>query len=265
MARSTATPDGVDVAGADDADPIVFVHGAVFSRAMWAPQRDALDDQFRVVAPDLPGHGTRSDVDFRLASAVDVVDDAVEEHADGSAHVVGLSLGGYVSTAYAGRYPEKVDGLVLSGSSANPEDVLATLSRGIGGVTRLATRSERVEDGIRGLAERWVRRRNLHPAQEREIIDAGFSPRQFGVAGREIAGVDFRGMLADYPDPVLVLNGGRDLVNRRGEEAHAAAARDGRVEVIDAVGHTCNLHRPSAYTGAVRRFHERTVTEHPTV
>ncbi|EMA33868.1 alpha/beta fold hydrolase, partial [Halobiforma nitratireducens] len=51
---SSTTGDGmrgVDVAGPPDAPALVFVHGAMFTRKMWAPQRDALADEYRVVAP----------------------------------------------------------------------------------------------------------------------------------------------------------------------------------------------------------------------
>jgi len=46
---------------------------------------------------------------------------------------------------------------------------------------------------------------------------------------------------------------------RRGEQAHAGAARDGRVEVLADAGHICNLHRPATYTDRVRRFVQQTV------
>ena len=85
---------GVDVAGPPDAPPIVFVHGAAFTGKMWAPQRRVLSDEFRVVAPDLPGHGARADRDFRLGRAVDLLDEVIDEEAGGNAVVVGLSLGG---------------------------------------------------------------------------------------------------------------------------------------------------------------------------
>lgn len=264
MTRSEPTNvDAVDVAGPSDARPIVFVHGAVLTRTMWAPQRTALSDEFRVVAPDLPGHGDRADEEFRLEAAVELIDEVIEERAGGRALLVGLSLGGYASTAYAGRHPEKVDGLVISGSSANPVDSLATLSRAVGGATRLATRSERLVGGFERLAARWVRERDLPTEIEEEIVDAGFYPRQFGVAGSELAGRDFRAAFASYPGPALVLNGERDLVNRRGERRHAGAAENARVKVLEGVGHVCNLHRPAAYTAAVRRFDRRAVADHP--
>lgn len=251
---------GVDVAGPPDAPPIVFVHGAVLTRKMWAPQREALSDEYRVVALDLPGHGARSDGDFRLQEAVDLVDEVVERHADGRALVAGLSLGGYVSTAYAHRNPHKVEGLAISGSSANPKDSMAKVTRAVGGVSRLATRSGLVERGARELAERWVRERKLGRDIETEIVDAGFYPRQFGIAGPQLAGNDFRGAFASYPGPALVLNGEKDLVNRRGEKKHAGAARNARVEVLEGAGHVCNLHRPEGYTEAIRRLGRRAVT-----
>ncbi|MFC7154095.1 alpha/beta fold hydrolase [Halomarina halobia] len=251
--------DGIDVAGPSDAPPIVFVHGSVFTRHMWAPQRRALSGEFRILAPDVPGHGARADEPFRFEPTLALLNEVIETHADGSALVVGLSLGGYVSTEYARRRPERVDGLVLTGSSANPIDGLELVTRAVGGVSRLATRSDLVERGVVRLAERWVRERNLPPDVEAEIIDAGFYPRPFGEAGPYLAGRDFRAALAEYPGPSLLLNGERDRLMRRGERKHAAAARDARVEVIDGVGHVCNLHRPRAYADAVRTFDRRAV------
>lgn len=250
---------GVDVAGPEDAQSIVFVHGSVFTRTMWAPQRKALSDEFRIVAPDMVGHGTRGDEQFRFEPTVDLLDEAVEQAAGGSGIVVGLSLGGYVATEYARRHPEKVDGLVISGSSANPVEKMNYVTRAVGGVSRLATRSDRVEGAVGRLAERWVNKRDLPSDVKREIIDSGFYPRTFGDAGPYLAGHDFRAAFGEYPGPSLVLNGQKDLVMRKGEENHAAAARDARVEVLDGAGHVCNLHRPTEYTAAIRRFHDRAV------
>ncbi len=85
---------GVDVAGPPDWKPIVFVHGVTFTRKQWVPQRDALTDEFRYVAMDLPGHGERDEGEFTLAEAVERLDEVVERVAGGEAAVVGLSLGG---------------------------------------------------------------------------------------------------------------------------------------------------------------------------
>lgn len=250
---------GVDVAGPEDGPSIVFVHGSVFTRKMWAPQREALSDDYRVVAPDMVGHGARGAEQFRFEPTVELIDEVVDRAAGGTATVVGLSLGGYVATEYASRHPENVDGLVISGASANPVEKLELVARAVGGASRLATRSDRAEGVVRRLAERWVKKRRLPPEVEREIIDAGFYPRTFGDAGPYLAGRDFRAAFGGYPGPSLVLNGEKDLVMRSGERDHAAAARDARVEVMDGGGHVCNLHRPRGYTAAIRRFDRRAI------
>lgn len=250
---------GVDVAGPDDGRPIVFVHGVMFTRKMWAPQRDALADECKVIALDLPGHGERSDRDFAWEPALSAIDDAIETHADGDALLVGLSLGGYLSTEYARRNPDAVDGLVISGSSANPVGGMEYLARGGSGVWRLVTRSERVDDAVRTMAKRWTRKRGLPRDIENEIIESGFYPPQFGIAGTYLAGKDFRTAFADYPGPSLVLNGGRDAVMRGGQQEHVDAGQDARLEVIEGVGHVCNLHRPREYASRVRAFDRQTV------
>ncbi|PSP75763.1 alpha/beta hydrolase [Halobacteriales archaeon QS_1_68_20] len=244
---------GVDVAGPAEAPELLFVHGVLFTRKQWAPQREALSEEFRVVAPDLPGHGVRSGEPFQMERALQVVDEAVERAADGQAHVVGLSLGGYVATMYAQRYPEKVESLVVADSCANPTGVLGTLTRAVSRVSNAATESRLVRRAVDWVAGRWVRSRNLPDAIEREIVDARFFPGQFGKAGLELAGTDFRALFATYRGPALVLNGQWDLVMRLGEDDHAAAG-DARAEVIDGAGHTSNLDEPGAFAEAVRRF-----------
>lgn len=245
---------GVDVAGPDDGRPIVFLHGAMFTRKLWLPQLRGLSDEFRTIAPDLPGHGARAHETIRMDSAIELVEETIEAQAGGSAVLVGLSLGGYVATEYAYRNPTDVDGLVLTGASANPVGGMETLTRAVGRLARLATRPDVGERAVERLGKRWVRNRDLPPDIEREIIEAGIYPRQFGEAEPAVAGEDFRARLSTYPGPTMILNGENDKIMRRGERDHAGAARDGRAEVLADVGHICNLHRPTTYTARLRNF-----------
>ncbi|WP_436345498.1 alpha/beta fold hydrolase [Natronorubrum sp. FCH18a] len=245
---------GIDVAGPDDGQSIVFVHGAMFTRKMWLPQIRGLSDEYRIVAPDLPGHGVRADETFRMEPAIDLLERVIGRHTDGNAVLVGLSLGGYAATEYAYRHPGDVDGLVLSGSSANPVGGMEALARATGAISRLATKPDVSKRLVERLGERWVNNRDLPEDVKREILEAGIYPKQFGDAGPDVAGVDFRAKLSTYPGPTLVLNGEHDKVMRRGEREHAAAAQDGRIEVLAGVGHICNLHRPETYTARVRNF-----------
>lgn len=246
-----------DVVGPDDAQPLVFVHGTILNRTMWAPQREALSGEFRVIAPELPGHGTRADEPFRLEAAVETLDRVVDDAAEGSVHLVGLSLGGYVATEFARRRPDAVDHLVLSSSSANPVGLLGKLTHLLGKGALLASRSELAERAVDWLAEKYVRSRELHPDDEAEIVEAGFDLTPFGEAGLEIAGEDFRSAFASFPGPAMVLNGRWDLVMRLGQRAHAEAGDgDAGLVGIEGAGHVCNLDRPDVYTSEVERFIE---------
>jgi len=44
---------------------------------MWAPQRETLSREYRVTAPDLPGHGTRAGEPFEMETAVRTLDRVV--------------------------------------------------------------------------------------------------------------------------------------------------------------------------------------------
>jgi len=237
-----------DLAGPPDAPAIVFLHGAAFTRRMWLPQMDALAGEFRVIALDLPGHGAAAGRPFRLDQAVRDVVAIVDEHTQGRALLVGLSLGGYVAMVVARRSPCRTTGLVLSGCSV--------VYRGLrGGLARLNALLLRV------YSERWLTRMNertlrqmLPPALAEPQIAAGFYWKAAGQGFGTIAGEDVRPALRAYPYPVLILNGADDRLNRAGEAALAVAARDATVRIIAAAGHGVNLEQPEAFTAAVRAF-----------
>jgi pimeloyl-ACP methyl ester carboxylesterase len=101
---------------ADPRPTIVFLHGTRLTGASWAAQAEDLADEFHVLAPDLPGHGSAADVPFTIDAAAARVADLIATDAhEGRAVVVGLSLGGYVAMAVAAGWPERVRGLAILG------------------------------------------------------------------------------------------------------------------------------------------------------
>ena len=65
---SPAAPDDptITAAGPIGAPAIVFLHGTRLTRSAWAGQLDALGDEFRTIAIDLPAHGSRAGEPFAL-------------------------------------------------------------------------------------------------------------------------------------------------------------------------------------------------------
>jgi pimeloyl-ACP methyl ester carboxylesterase len=99
--------------------PLVLVHGLGGSATNWCELVPLLARRYRLLIPDLPGHG-RSDplpAVSGLDSFADRVVAVMEEEGGVPAPVVGHSLGGVVALRLALRHPQAVSALVLAGSA----------------------------------------------------------------------------------------------------------------------------------------------------
>ena len=99
-----------------EGEAIVFVHGFGADKDSWATFPFGLSVSYRLIVPDLPGFGESSQVGsarYDIPSQVNRLNDFVETIGLDSFHVLGSSMGGYISAYYASEYPEKVKSLVL--------------------------------------------------------------------------------------------------------------------------------------------------------
>lgn len=104
--------------------PVVLVHGLLGSHESWAPQIDRLAEKYRVVAPDLFGHG-QSDKpagDYSLSSHAATLRDLIDHLGISSAAFAGHSLGGGIVMQLLYLFPERVNRLCLvSSGGLGPE------------------------------------------------------------------------------------------------------------------------------------------------
>jgi pimeloyl-ACP methyl ester carboxylesterase len=113
--------------GTPGAPGIVFLHGVGTSGWMWWMQTAALND-FHCLNVDLPGHGRSNQVAWvSLADTADHIAAIIQARAFdkrapviGQAHIVGLSLGGYVALALLERHAGVAGRVVISGVTAAP-------------------------------------------------------------------------------------------------------------------------------------------------
>ncbi len=102
---------------------IVLLHGFLGSHEIWEKTKKDLSRSYRVIAIDLPGHG--STPCFGYVHTMELMAKAVKavlDHLRLKRFVLaGHSMGGYVALAFADLFPDQVKGLCLFHSTAYPD------------------------------------------------------------------------------------------------------------------------------------------------
>lgn len=93
---------------------LILLHGAGDQAGAWAKVAPNLVAKYRVVIPDLPGHGDSDPKTGPLSIGTVLAGvKAIASAQPGKVIVIGNSLGGWVASLYAREHPEKVERLVL--------------------------------------------------------------------------------------------------------------------------------------------------------
>jgi len=120
----------------DKTVPLVLLHGFAEDSSLWDRQKEYLKDKFRLIIPDLPGSGSAPFANDS-ATSMEELAAAVKARLDAEniqqCILVGHSMGGYVTLAFAELYPDRLKaiGLFHSTSYADTEEKKAGRRKGI--------------------------------------------------------------------------------------------------------------------------------------
>ena len=101
--------------------PVVLIHGFCETHRIWDSLSSELSNTHRVLCPDLPGFGSSSYPESKKFSIVDIaniLDNWLTHLYIEKCIMIGHSLGGYITLAYADRYKEKIQGFGLFHSTS---------------------------------------------------------------------------------------------------------------------------------------------------
>src|SRR5258708_27033340 len=115
-------------------EPVVLVHGFGAAADTWNRFAGRLTKRYRVIAPDLPGWGasTRLEAEsYGYSSQVERLHQFLALLGLGRVHLVGHSMGGFIASAYAARYPDEVITLTLMAAHGVAEPQPSDLARSV--------------------------------------------------------------------------------------------------------------------------------------
>jgi len=253
----------VDVAG--NGRPLVLLHGFTGSGASWAEHLAPLVERFRVIVPDLPGHGRSAHVAPARMSIERTADDLalILERLDAiPAAILGYSMGARIALRLAVAHPDVVDRLVLESPSAGIVDPVARAERH---AADAALADQLDHDGIRDFVARWERQPVFsgHASLDSSVVERqrairlandphalAESLRAAGQGSME----PLHGHLPGVRVPTLVVGGALDRVGGDRAGLVATAISGARLELVAGAGHTPHLERPETFRRIVLAF-----------
>jgi len=225
--------------GPPGAPTVVLLHGWIASGGLnWFTAFGPLSQRYRVIAPDLRGHGRgiRSRRRFRLADCADDVAALLEHLGAEPAIVVGYSMGGPVAQLLWRRHPERVAGLVLCATSyrfvrgARERVIFGTMMATAAGSTRTGALISRASTAS---MRRWLPVSNAARPTSLRAWAAGEMRRHDAVkvmeAGQAIGSYNARRWIGEIEVPTAVLVTERDRAIAPREQLKMAAAIPGAV------------------------------------
>jgi 3-oxoadipate enol-lactonase len=238
--------------------PIILLHGFPLSSAIWHQQQNWLSDHYRVITPDLRGHGKSPAPDgiYDMESLARDVLALMDSLRIDKAVIMGHSMGGYVTFALWRLASERFTALGLVASQPNADSEEAQQGR--------YSLAERVfVNGSSAVAEAMLPRLfspdlekdDPNTEQVRMMIT---NTRPTGIMGT-LRGMairpDSRGLLSDIKIPTLIISGDKDqIIPLNRAEDMAASMPNATLVTIEDAGHLPMLEQPQAVTLSIRNF-----------
>ncbi len=244
-----------EVAGEGHA--IVFVHGLGGTGNVWHAQRNVLQKTHRVVTLDLPGSGRsgKTETVFSMDRWADQILGLADHLKLDRFTLVGHSMSTILAQKAAGKYPERIAGLILCG----PMTELASAGR-----DAFAKRKALVEaDGMTAIAD-LVLTGALSPATRegnaplaglfRELLMSN-DPKCYAAQCQALLDGSAKAEQAKIRCPTLILVGDQDVVTPLANaRAIAAAVPTARIRIVPATAHLTMSERPELFNALVIDF-----------
>lgn len=240
--------------------PLLFVHGFPLNKSMWSPQIEHLSQSFRVIAPDLRGHGDSESLPGPYPMEL-LADDlnALLNYLEIKEPVIlcGLSMGGYILFAFYRKYHRRLAGLIFTSTRAGADSPEAQQTRE---QTAARVLKEGITPVVDGMFPKLLAPNNYHvmPELAEEVKTILNSTSVEGVAGA-LQGMKVRldstPILPEINLPTLIIHGKQDQIIPVSEaEKMASVIPSAGLKILSDSGHLPNLEQPDDFNLTLRGF-----------
>jgi 3-oxoadipate enol-lactonase len=242
--------------------PVILLHPFPANHRFWAYLVPSLESRYRLILPDLRGHGDSGVGDGPATMEKHVADLArIMDDADvGRAPFIGVSLGGYILFEFWRRHRERVTALGLFNAKAPADNAEARAAR-------RQVASDVLDRGTESFCQTMIPRllgnttRETRPdlvegtlAMMRQMSPEGVAQVQRGLAER----MDSVPTLKTINVPTLLVTGDEDILTGVSEaELMGRYISGSELRVIPKAGHYSPWERPEEAGKLLRQFLER--------
>ncbi|HEX5151356.1 MAG TPA: alpha/beta hydrolase [Parafilimonas sp.] len=242
--------------------PVVLLHGFGETNSIWKNQTAYLKSNCRLIIPDLPGSGESelpgiTGKNLEMGMLAEGVLAILSNEEIKQCIMLGHSMGGYVTLAFAGKYPEKLKafGFVHSTAFADSDAKKQDRAKGIEAINLNGSHAF-LKNMLPGLFAEEFKKRN--PAAIDTLIEQGrhfkeTSLQQYYHAMMERP--DTTGLLKNGKLPVLFVMGTEDRaapLNDLLKQAHLPEIA--YIHIIPGVAHMGMLEAPEKLNGILKSF-----------
>ncbi|WP_340025799.1 alpha/beta fold hydrolase [Paenibacillus sp. FSL K6-1096] len=235
-------------------DVIVLLHGFCGSAEYWEKVIPGLVKDYRVIAPDLRGHGA-SDAPLGAYTIEQMADDVlsllnmleIEE-----CYLLGHSLGGYITLSFAQRHASRLKGFGLIHSTGYPDGEEAKENR-------LRSVSMIQNEGIFAFVDQLVPGL-FAPGAATQLVERakeiGYKTPPQGAAGAALAmreRPDRRDVISATALPVLLVAGAEDS-KVAPEQTFTSDNRNITKVTLEGVGHMSMFEAPERLVQSIKDF-----------
>ncbi|AFU67765.1 alpha/beta hydrolase fold protein [Psychroflexus torquis ATCC 700755] len=237
---------------------ILLLHGLGSTKADWDFQVDILSKKFRVIAPDLRGHGNSSKPETRdeygIPQCAEDIVLLLQKLKIVKCSIVGFSMGGAVAFEMVVKHPELISKLIIVNTAPDFNDL------GEMGKDMIKKRTKTLRNfGIEPLAEEiavgmfpedsQIQLRNtFYERTKKNSVEAYFNSfitlMEWGIGSK----------IKEISVPTLVIASELDYTPVSLKEAYAKKMKNSKVEVISQSRHGVTMDQPEEFNKIILNF-----------